>query len=89
MTTMEFIDVLDVIWENYEVFDYFDYNDIQIQRVTGFAKNIFANVEGRPLIKRMNYLEAHSDYYITNAGQSTRWTDSVIHKKGSDKVLVF
>ena len=86
MTTMEFIDVLDTIWENYETFDY---NDIQIQRVIGFAKNIFANVEGRPLIKRMSYLESHSDYYITNAGQSTRWTDSVIHKKGSDKVLVF
>lgn len=86
MTTMEFIDVLDTIWENYETFDY---NDIQIQRVVSFAKNIFANVEGRPLIKRMNYLETHSDYYITNAGQSTRWTDSVIHKKGSDKVLVF
>lgn len=86
MTTIEFIDVLDTIWENYEVFDY---NDIQIQRVVSFAKNIFANVEGHPLIKRMSYLEAHSDYYITNASQSTRWTDSVIHKKGSDKVLVF
>lgn len=86
MSIMEFIYVLDAIWERYETFDY---NDIQIQRVIGFAKSIFANADGHPLIKKMKYLEAHSDYYITNANQSTRWTDSVIHKRGSDKVLVF
>ena len=82
MSITEFINVLDTIWENYETFDY---NDIQIQRVIGFALDIFFRFD-RIDFREVKYLRKHSDYYI-NTNDDIE-AHIMIHKKGSEKTLM-